>query len=98
MTTKEFKTMAKELEKMREIRIQQKNIRISLQKREKRNKELREQITPIWTDPCKGYEVYMLNMELFKGREKTKNYQKMLREFKVNLRETNRSYDLNARG
>ena len=90
--------MAKELEKMREIRIQQKNIRISLQKREERNKELREQITPIWADPCKEYEVYQLSKELIKGRAKTKNYQKLLREFKVNLRETNRSYDLNVRG
>lgn len=90
--------MVKELEKMREIRIQQKNIRVSLQKREERNKQLREQITPIWTDPCKEYEVYELSKELIKGREKTKNYQKTLREFKVNLRETNRSYDLNARG
>jgi len=86
--------MAKELEKMREIRIQQKNIRISLQKREERNKQLREQITPIWADPCKEYEVYQLSKELIKGRAKTKNYQKLLREFKVNLKETNRSYDL----
>lgn len=90
--------MAKELEKMREIRIQQKNIRISLQKHEERNKGLREQITPIWTDPCKEYEVYQLSKELIKGREKVRGYQKTLREFKVNLRETNRSYDLNARG
>lgn len=79
---------------MREIRIQQKDIRVSLQKREERNKQLREQITPIWADPCKEYEVYQLSKELIKGRAKTKNYQKLLREFKVNLKETNRSYDL----
>jgi len=90
--------MAKELEKMREIRIQQKNIRISLKKREEQNKALRAKITPIWADPCKEYEVYQLSKELIKGREKTNNYQKLLREFKVNLRETNRSYDLNAKG
>ena len=90
--------MAKELEKMREIRIGQKSIRISLQKREERNKELRKQITPLWTDPCKEYEVYQLNKELIKGREKVRGYQKALREYKVSLRETNRSYDLNARG
>jgi len=95
---KEFKTMVKQLEKMREIRIQQKDIRVSLQKREERNKQLREQITPIWTDPCKEYEVYQLNKELIKGREKVRGYQRTLREFKVNLRETNRSYDLSARG
>ena len=83
---------------MREIRIQQKNIRVSLQKREERNKQLREQITPIWADPCKEYDVIMLNKELIKGRDKVRGYQKTLREFKVNLRETNRSYDLNARG
>jgi len=86
--------MAKELEKMREIRIQQKNIRISLQKREERNKELREQITPIWADKERDAEVKGLSKELFKGREKVRGYQKMLREFKVNLRKTNRSYDL----
>ena len=83
---------------MREIRIQQKNIRISLKKREEQNKALRAKITPIWADPCKEYEVYQLSKELIKGREKTNNYQKLLREFKVNLRETNRSYDLNAKG
>lgn len=90
--------MVKELEQMREIRIKQKNIRISLQKHEERNKGLRAQITPIWADPCKEYELYMLNKELIKGREKVRGYQKSLREFKVNLREANRSYDLNARG
>ena len=83
---------------MREIRVQQKNIRILLQKREERNKELREQITPIWADPCKEYDVFMLNKELCKGREKVRGYQKTLREFKANLREANRSYDLNVRG
>ena len=86
--------MAKELERMREIRIEQKNVRISLQKREERNKELREQITPIWTDKEKDAQVQGLSKELFKGRERVKNYQKLLREFKVNLKETNRSYDL----
>ena len=45
--------MANELETMREIRIKQQNIRISLKKREEQNKELRSKITPIWTDPCK---------------------------------------------
>jgi len=94
---KEFKTMVKELEKMREIRIQQQNIRISLKKREEQNKALRAKITPIWTDPCKEYEVYQLNKELIKGRARVRGYQKTLREFKVNLRETNRSYDLNAK-
>ena len=89
--------MAKELEKMREIRINQTNIRISLKKREERNKELREQITPIWLDKERDAEVQGLSKELFKGREKVRLYQKTLREFKVNLRETNRSYDLNAR-
>lgn len=86
--------MANELETMREIRIKQQNIRISLKKREEQNKELRSKITPIWTDPCKEYEVYQLSKELIKGRAKTKNYQKLLRDFKTNLRETNRSYDL----
>ena len=86
--------MANELETMREIRTKQQNIRISLKKREEQNKELRSKITPIWADPCKEYEVYQLSKELIKGRAKTKNYQKLLREFKVNLRETNRSYDL----
>ena len=47
--------MANELEIMREIRIKQQNIRISLKKREEQNKVLRSKITPIWTDPCKKY-------------------------------------------
>ena len=53
--------MANELEIMREIRIKQQNIRISLKKREEQNKELRSKITPIWTDPCTEYEVYQLS-------------------------------------
>lgn len=86
--------MANELETMREIRTKQQNIRIALKKCEEQNKSIRKKITPIWANPCKGYEVYQLSKELIKGRAKTKNYQKLLREFKVNLRETNRSYDL----
>jgi len=86
--------MSKELEKMREIRIQQKNIRISLQKREERNKELRAQITPIWADKEKDEQVQTLSKELFKGRERVKEYQRTLKAFKINLRETNRFYDL----
>ena len=86
--------MANELERMREIRIEQKNVRISLKKREEQNKSIRAKITPMWDNPTKEYEVYELSKELIKGRAKTKNYQKLLREFKVNLRETNRSYDL----
>ena len=79
---------------MREIRIEQKNVRISLKKREEQNKSIRAKITPMWDNPTKEYEVYELSKELIKGRAKTKNYQKLLREFKVNLKETNRSYDL----
>jgi len=86
--------MAKELERMRDIRIEQKSVRASLQKREERNKELRAQITPIWTDKEKDEQVQTLSKELFKGREKVRNYQKALRAFKVDLRETNRFYDL----
>ena len=89
--------MANELERMREIRIEQKNVRISLQKREERNKELREQITSIWTDKEKDTQVQGLSKELFKGREKVRNYQRDLRTFKTMLRETNREYDLNNR-
>ena len=86
--------MAKELAKMRVIRTKQVEVRTSLKNREEANKSIRVEITPIWTDPCKEYEVYQLSKELVKGRAKTKNYQKLLREFKVNLKETNRSYDL----
>jgi predicted P-loop ATPase len=89
-----IKTMVKELERMREIRIQQKNIRISLQKREERNKELRGQITPIWADREKDEQVQALSKELFKGRKHVKDYQSKLRQFKLMLRETNRFYDL----
>lgn len=86
--------MVKELEKMREIRTNQRSIRISLKKREEQNKLLRSKITAIWNDPCKVYDLYLLAKELAKGRKKTTKYHKLLREFKVNLRETNRSYDL----
>lgn len=89
--------MAKELERMRDIRIEQRSVRASLQKREERNKELRAQITPIWADKEKDEQVQTLSKELFKGREKVRNYQKALRAFKVDLRETNREYDLGNR-
>ena len=86
--------MAKELETMRETRIKQKNIRISLKNREESNKKLRAQITPIWTDRERDAEVQGLSKELVKGREKVRNYQKQLREFKETIKETNRAYDL----
>lgn len=86
--------MAKELERMRDIRIEQRSVRASLQKREERNKELRAQITPIWTDREKDEQVQTLSKELFKGRERVKEYQRTLKSFKINLRETNREYDL----
>lgn len=86
--------MANELTKMREIRIKQHNIRISLKNREERNKELRDKITPIWTDKERDQEVQGLSKELFKGRERVRNYQKQLGEFKRELKATNRFYDL----
>ena len=86
--------MANELETMREIRTNQRTIRISLKKREEENKLLRSKITAIWDNPSKVYDLHLLAKELAKGRKKTTNYHKLLREFKVNLRETNRSYDL----
>jgi len=88
--------MAKELDRMREIRVEQKNIRISLKNREERNKELRAKITPLWEDKTKDDEVQGLSKELFKGREHVKNYQKALRQLKVELKEANRAYDLNS--
>ena len=86
--------MANELERMREIRTEQKNVRISLKKREEQNKSIRAKITPMWDNPTKEYEVYELSKELTKGRKHVKDYQSKLRQFKLNLRETNRSYDL----
>ena len=86
--------MANELEKMREIRIEQKNVRISLKKREEQNKSIRAKITPMWDNPTKEYEVYELSKELTKGRKHVKDYQSKLRQFKLMLRETNRFYDL----
>ena len=89
--------MANELERMREIRTKQKNIRISLKRREEQNKSIREKITPMWDNPTKEYEVYELSKELAKGRKHVKNYQSALRQFKLDLKETNRSYDLGNR-
>lgn len=86
--------MANELTKMREIRTKQRNIRISLKNREERNKELRDKITPIWTDKERDQEVQGLSKELFKGRERVRNYQKQLRGFKEDIKATNRAYDL----
>jgi hypothetical protein len=48
----------------------------------------------MWDNPTKEYEVYELSKELAKGRKHVKNYQSKLRQFKLMLRETNRSYDL----
>lgn len=89
--------MANELEKMREIRTKQKNVRIALKKREEQNKSIRAKITPMWDNPTKEYEVYELSKELAKGRKHIKNYQSVLRQFKLDLKETNRSYDLGNR-
>lgn len=91
--------MAKELAKMREIRIGQKEMRVSLKNREEANKSLREKITPIWTldKEKRTEELEKYTKALVEGRSKVREYQKSLRDFKADIKATNRSYDLSLR-
>jgi len=88
--------MAKELAKMRSIRIAQVEMRKSLKNREEANKALRAEITPIWTaDKAQRSErLESLTKALVEGRAKVNEYQKALRTFKSDLKEANREYDL----
>ena len=88
--------MANELKKMREIRIAQVEMRKSLNNREEANKAIRAEIAPIWTaDKAQRSErLENLTKALIEGRAKVRDYQKDLRKFKLDLKETNREYDL----
>lgn len=88
--------MAKELEKMRSIRTAQVEVRTSLKNREEANKAIRVEIAPIWTaDKEKRTErLENLTKALIDGRTKVRDYQKQLREYKGELKATNRAYDL----
>lgn len=88
--------MANELKKMREIRIAQVEMRKSLNNREEANKAIRAEIAPIWTaDKAQRSErLENLTKALVEGRAKVRDYQKGLRKFKLDLKETNREYDL----
>lgn len=88
--------MAKELEKMRSIRTAQVEVRTSLKNREEANKAIRVEIAPIWTaDKEKRTErLENLTKALVEGRAKVRDYQKQLREYKGELKATNRAYDL----
>lgn len=88
--------MANELKKMRAIRIAQVEMRKSLNNREEANKAIRAEIAPIWTaDKAQRSErLENLTKALVEGRAKVRDYQKGLRKFKLDLKETNREYDL----
>jgi hypothetical protein len=88
--------MAKELAKMRSLRIAQVEMRKSLNNREDANKAIRMEIAPIWTaDKEKRSErLESLTKALIEGRAKVREYQKGLRNYKIELKETNRQYDL----
>lgn len=88
--------MANELKKMRAIRIAQVEMRKSLNNREEANKAIRAEIAPIWTaDKAQRSErLENLTKALVEGRAKVRDYQNGLRKFKLDLRETNREYDL----
>ena len=88
--------MANELKKMRAIRIAQVEMRKSLENRENANKAIRAEIAPIWTaDKAQRSErLESLTKALVEGRAKVRDYQKDLRKFKLDLKETNREYDL----
>lgn len=88
--------MAHELAKMRSLRIAQVEMRKSLNNREEANKAIRMEIAPIWTaDKEKRTErLENLTKALIEGRAKVREYQKDLRNYKAELKETNRQYDL----
>jgi hypothetical protein len=88
--------MAHELIKMRSLRIAQVEMRKSLNNREEANKAIRAEIAPIWTaDKEKRTErLENLTKALIEGRAKVREYQKGLRNYKTELKETNRQYDL----
>lgn len=88
--------MAHELAKMRSLRIAQVEMRKSLNNREEANKAIRMEIAPIWTaDKEKRTErLENLTKALIEGRAKVREYQKGLRNYKAELKETNRQYDL----
>jgi hypothetical protein len=88
--------MANELVKMRSIRTAQVEVRTSLKNREEANKAIRVEIAPIWTaDKAQRSErLENLTKALVEGRAKVRDYQKDLRKFKLDLKETNREYDL----
>ena len=88
--------MAKELAKMRDIRIKQVEVRTSLKNREESNKVLRQRITPIWVmeKEKRTLELETLTKSLVEGRAKVNEYQKQLGEFKHELKAINRAYDL----
>ena len=88
--------MAYELIKMRSLRIAQVEMRKSLNNREEANKAIRMEIAPIWTaDKEKRTErLNDLTKALVEGRAKVREYQKGLRNYKAELKETNRQYDL----
>lgn len=88
--------MANELVKMRSIRTAQVEVRTSLKNRELSNKAIRIEIEPIWTaDKEKRTErLEKLTKALVEGRAKVRDYQKQLREYKGELKATNRAYDL----
>lgn len=81
---------------MREIRTKQVEVRTSLKNREEANKKLREQITPIWVleKEKRTPQLETLTKSLVEGRVKVNEYQKQLRDFKGELKATNRAYDL----
>ena len=89
--------MANELAKMRSIRIARVELRKSLKNREEANKALRAEITPIWTADKAQRSEHLENLTkaLVDGRAKVCEYQTALRKYKLELKATNRQYDLN---
>ena len=81
---------------MRSLRIAQVEMRKSLSNREDANKAIRAEIAPIWTaDKAQRSErLENLTKALIEGRAKVREYQKGLRNYKIELKETNRAYDL----
>lgn len=84
--------------RMSTIRAKQSVLRGTLENREAANATIRNSLTKMW--PAKGEEkskeVNDLISKLVDGRAKVREYQKQLRNFKVEIKEVNRAYDLAA--
>lgn len=89
--------MNKILTKMRGVAHARNSIRQTLKAQEASNKELRDQITPIWGDKSKEGVVADLSQQLAIGRARVRAAQTALHELKRSFRNYNKRYDRSLR-